>query len=242
MSGTRQGMSSTEIDQIKRMLTTRDNEEVTTIGILAKQNKRIKMVRAHTVEQGNKKDMLGLYPTAISLSYDTLDHALTLLVVSILKFKGSGYTTETIRVEYEWKPPRCDECKIFGHLCNNCPKKHSTSHTQLKAEKQKDVQEFFKVRNERQAKVVIRKANVKVKVVGLINLLMAPIYPKRNVVFSPETKIHYFDRDDMAFDDMGQGVEEVDHGNASSEKWLMGSMVIDISCESFYFASYVLLL
>ncbi|GKC20108.1 hypothetical protein Tco_1022258 [Tanacetum coccineum] len=27
--------------------------------------------------------------------------------------------------------------------------------------------------------------------------------PKRNVVFSPETKVHYFDRDDMIFDDMG---------------------------------------
>ncbi|GKC46592.1 hypothetical protein Tco_1064314 [Tanacetum coccineum] len=40
--------------------------------------------------------------------------------------------------------------------------------------------------------------------------------PKRNVVFSPETKIHYFDRDDMIFYDMGQATEEVEHENAYS--------------------------
>ncbi|GKB73780.1 putative reverse transcriptase domain-containing protein [Tanacetum coccineum] len=38
--------------------------------------------------------------------------------------------------------------------------------------------------------------------------------PKRNVVFSLETKVNYFDRDDMDFDDMGQAVEEVEHENA----------------------------
>ncbi|GJY19637.1 hypothetical protein Tco_0391128 [Tanacetum coccineum] len=26
-------------------------------------------------------------------------------------------------VEYEWKPPRCDLCKIFGHDHDHCPKK-----------------------------------------------------------------------------------------------------------------------
>nr|GEX86023.1 hypothetical protein [Tanacetum cinerariifolium] len=28
-----------------------------------------------------------------------------------------------VRVEYEWKPLRCDSCKIFGHTCDQCPKK-----------------------------------------------------------------------------------------------------------------------
>ena len=22
-----------------------------------------------------------------------------------------------IQVEYEWKPPRCEKCKLFGHVC-----------------------------------------------------------------------------------------------------------------------------
>ncbi|GJX91382.1 hypothetical protein Tco_0344708 [Tanacetum coccineum] len=58
---------------------------------------------------------------------------------AIPKLEGLGYIMEIVRVEYEWKPPRCDECKIFGHSCNNCPKKPSTSDTQPKAEKQKYV-------------------------------------------------------------------------------------------------------
>ncbi|GKF82876.1 hypothetical protein Tco_0244532 [Tanacetum coccineum] len=41
--------------------------------------------------------------------------------------------------------------------------------------------------------------------------------PKRNLVFSPEMKVHYFDRDYMEFDDMGHVVEEVEHENAYSE-------------------------
>nr|GEV28376.1 putative reverse transcriptase domain-containing protein [Tanacetum cinerariifolium] len=40
---------------------------------------------------------------------------------------------------------------------------------------------------------------------------------KRNVVFSPETKVRYFDKNDIEFDDMGLVVEEVAHGNASSK-------------------------
>ncbi|GJT09612.1 JmjC domain-containing protein [Tanacetum coccineum] len=40
--------------------------------------------------------------------------------------------------------------------------------------------------------------------------------PKSNVVFSPETKVHCFDRDNMEFDDMEQVVEEEGHGSASS--------------------------
>ncbi|PWA64447.1 zinc knuckle CX2CX4HX4C [Artemisia annua] len=34
----------------------------------------------------------------------------------------SGYTTEIIKVEYEWTPPHCDVCKVFGHDHINCPK------------------------------------------------------------------------------------------------------------------------
>ena len=29
---------------------------------------------------------------------------------------------EIIRVEYEWKPPHCVDCKNFGHSHDKCPK------------------------------------------------------------------------------------------------------------------------
>nr|GEW63348.1 hypothetical protein [Tanacetum cinerariifolium] len=41
--------------------------------------------------------------------------------------------------------------------------------------------------------------------------------PKRHVAFSLETKLRYFDRDDMEFDDLGKVGEEMERGNASSE-------------------------
>ncbi|GJZ52300.1 hypothetical protein Tco_0606815 [Tanacetum coccineum] len=44
------------------------------------------------------------------------------IVVAIPFLNGLGHTMETIDVEFEWKPPRCDTCKIFMHNDNQCPK------------------------------------------------------------------------------------------------------------------------
>ena len=42
--------------------------------------------------------------------------------VEIPLLDGSGSTIEEVQVEYEWKPPRGDTCKLFGHTLENCPK------------------------------------------------------------------------------------------------------------------------
>ncbi|GJS63488.1 trichome birefringence-like protein 3, partial [Tanacetum coccineum] len=34
-----------------------------------------------------------------------------------------GHSVAKIRVEYEWKPPVCIDCKVFGHTTEQCPKK-----------------------------------------------------------------------------------------------------------------------
>nr|GEY53816.1 hypothetical protein [Tanacetum cinerariifolium] len=44
------------------------------------------------------------------------------LVMVVPNLEGSGYTKETIRIEYERKPPRCSICLIFGHSPIDCPK------------------------------------------------------------------------------------------------------------------------
>ncbi|GKD46332.1 zinc knuckle CX2CX4HX4C containing protein [Tanacetum coccineum] len=41
--------------------------------------------------------------------------------------KGEGFIKETVRIEYGWKPPRCEQCKIFGHMDDQCPKKAATT-------------------------------------------------------------------------------------------------------------------
>ncbi|GKC05969.1 hypothetical protein Tco_0997579 [Tanacetum coccineum] len=38
------------------------------------------------------------------------------------KISEEAYYTCNIRVEYEWKPPRCACCKLFSHTQEECPK------------------------------------------------------------------------------------------------------------------------
>ncbi|GJR04219.1 zinc knuckle CX2CX4HX4C containing protein [Tanacetum coccineum] len=48
---------------------------------------------------------------------------LDFVTIGIPSLEGNDFIKETIRVEYEWKPPRCETCKIFGHTNDCCPKK-----------------------------------------------------------------------------------------------------------------------
>ncbi|GKC63441.1 hypothetical protein Tco_1096039 [Tanacetum coccineum] len=45
------------------------------------------------------------------------------LVAAIPLLDESGYNKETLQVEYEWQPPRCETCNTFRHLNDQCPKK-----------------------------------------------------------------------------------------------------------------------
>ncbi|GJQ93702.1 zinc knuckle CX2CX4HX4C containing protein [Tanacetum coccineum] len=45
------------------------------------------------------------------------------VTIGIPSLSEDDFTKETIRVEYEWRLPRCDTCKIFGHVHDYCPKK-----------------------------------------------------------------------------------------------------------------------
>lgn len=47
------------------------------------------------------------------------------IVVVIPKLESIGYTKCDIKVEYEWKPPICAGCKVFGYDESNCTKKTS---------------------------------------------------------------------------------------------------------------------
>ncbi|GKB32381.1 hypothetical protein Tco_0871782 [Tanacetum coccineum] len=44
------------------------------------------------------------------------------IVAVMPKITGEGYYTCNIRVEYEWKHPRCACCKVLGHVLEECPK------------------------------------------------------------------------------------------------------------------------
>ncbi|GKC89640.1 retrovirus-related pol polyprotein from transposon TNT 1-94 [Tanacetum coccineum] len=42
------------------------------------------------------------------------------IVVAMPKITREGHYTCNVRVEYEWKPPRCSSCKVFGHVHEEC--------------------------------------------------------------------------------------------------------------------------
>lgn len=52
-------------------------------------------------------------------SESELKHEVTM---AIPKKDDSGIISACIKVEYEWKPPHCSLCKVFGHDQNGCPK------------------------------------------------------------------------------------------------------------------------
>ncbi|GKE69755.1 zinc knuckle CX2CX4HX4C containing protein, partial [Tanacetum coccineum] len=45
------------------------------------------------------------------------------VTIGIPSLTREDFTKESIRVEYEWRPSRCDTCKIFGHVQDQCPKR-----------------------------------------------------------------------------------------------------------------------
>ncbi|GKB95569.1 RNA-directed DNA polymerase, eukaryota, reverse transcriptase zinc-binding domain protein [Tanacetum coccineum] len=47
---------------------------------------------------------------------------------------GSGHSMETLSIEYEWQPPRCDTCKIFDHKDDSCPFKVKAAISDPKAD------------------------------------------------------------------------------------------------------------
>ncbi|GJY92694.1 hypothetical protein Tco_0508476 [Tanacetum coccineum] len=45
------------------------------------------------------------------------------VIMVVPKVDGTGHTMECIRMEYEWKPPLCLDCHVFGHNKEQCPKR-----------------------------------------------------------------------------------------------------------------------
>nr|GEY66601.1 hypothetical protein [Tanacetum cinerariifolium] len=51
------------------------------------------------------------------------------LTMGVLLINEPGFTIETVSIEYEWKPPYCELCKIFGRILYHFPKKVSPPST-----------------------------------------------------------------------------------------------------------------
>nr|GEW53769.1 hypothetical protein [Tanacetum cinerariifolium] len=65
--------------------------------------------------------MLDSYPRALIEVGDDVELKDNIVVV-MPKLVGEGFYTCNVRVEYEWKSPRCTCCKVFSPIQDECPK------------------------------------------------------------------------------------------------------------------------
>ncbi|GJT23946.1 zinc knuckle CX2CX4HX4C containing protein [Tanacetum coccineum] len=77
-------------------------------------------VKLHDVPiQVFEEDGISLLATFIGKPVDLVD----VVTIGIPSLSEDDFTKETIHIEYEWRPPRCDTCNIFGHVHDYNPKK-----------------------------------------------------------------------------------------------------------------------
>ncbi|GJU48120.1 retrotransposon protein, putative, ty1-copia subclass [Tanacetum coccineum] len=86
--------------------------------ILKKWNPNVKLFKE---DVGNIPGMSSYARAMIELRADVKLNDTIVVVMS--KLTREGFYTCIVRVEYEWKPPRCACCKVFGHTQKEYPKK-----------------------------------------------------------------------------------------------------------------------
>nr|GEV14688.1 hypothetical protein [Tanacetum cinerariifolium] len=81
-------------------------------------------VKLHDVPlQVFSKDENSLIATQIDKDDEVLKDSIT---TCIPLPEGTSFIKEMVRVENEWKPPSCKQCKIFGHVYDQFPKNAAT--------------------------------------------------------------------------------------------------------------------
>ncbi|GKA34852.1 zinc knuckle CX2CX4HX4C containing protein [Tanacetum coccineum] len=79
------------------------------------------MLDAYTSSMCQKSWGRNTYARAL-VEVSALNPLMESVVVAVPFLDGTGYSFETVEVEYEWQPPRCDTCKVFDHVDSKCPK------------------------------------------------------------------------------------------------------------------------
>ncbi|GKB98611.1 ribonuclease H-like domain, reverse transcriptase, RNA-dependent DNA polymerase, partial [Tanacetum coccineum] len=103
-----------------------------------------------------------------------------------VELEGNGYTCETVTGEYEWKPPRCSTCKIFGHMLDQCPHTVKEIMPIKKVEREMDGFQLLKDRNAGR-KTTDKSYGVKTKK----NLVYRPVSKANQVIrYIKGTKEH----------------------------------------------------
>nr|GEW68983.1 hypothetical protein [Tanacetum cinerariifolium] len=141
--------------------------------------------------------------------------------MAILVEDGLGYIKEVIRVEYEWKQPHCTDCKTFRHSLDTCSKCVREPEPSAMGDKSDGFTEVKRRKNKAQGNSLKSNSNPfdALNTLGKEDNYGVPKPVctnetsndhldrvasgvksksptgggKKNLVFSPKSKIHYFD-------------------------------------------------
>ncbi|GJY05207.1 hypothetical protein Tco_0371147 [Tanacetum coccineum] len=165
-----------------------------------------------------------VYGLCMSFGDIRADQALkNIMVISVPNLIRNGVTMHTINVEYEWKPSRCGTHLVFGHDDMGTISNHSLTKQQMPKSTYQKKKASTLVSNASSALEEDNGKHMDDLVDDTQKKIEAPLKktprktgiwsgrkadsPKWNLVYSPKTKVHYFDRDGMEFFDMGQAME-----------------------------------
>nr|GEV04689.1 hypothetical protein [Tanacetum cinerariifolium] len=91
--------------------------------ILKKWNPNVNLLKEDVVNVLVWVKLHGVSVTAFSEDgLSSIATKLDNIMVAIPKLVEEEFYTCTIHVKYEWKPPKCAYCKVFGHVQDECPK------------------------------------------------------------------------------------------------------------------------
>ncbi|GJT62619.1 hypothetical protein Tco_1006152, partial [Tanacetum coccineum] len=140
----------------------------------------VKLHRVHVVAY-SEDGMTLIVSHVVSAEKDLKEN----VIMAIPLENGEGYSKENIRVEYEWKPPTCSYCRVFGHHMEKYPKRPvERAPVVVETNMEENNDGFVKVNNRKskgKGSVNNQKKNaIGFKVGNNQNLRYQPVKPKSN--------------------------------------------------------------
>nr|GEW88116.1 hypothetical protein [Tanacetum cinerariifolium] len=89
----------------------------------------VEMEKQYSLDDNNVLESFPPLSTSVTTTAGNAPELKDNIMVAMPKTSREGHYTCNIRVEYEWKPPRCTSCKVFGHILKEFPKNTGAGET-----------------------------------------------------------------------------------------------------------------